>query len=479
MENNNQKIKEYINEQIAQLNFRAQAYIFDNENKKRPNRNIFVKIQSYFNKFVKGNSAFRWIVLTGLRGAGKTTILYQLYHQNRNVDAYFLTLSMDEVVQTLNSSIVEIIKAFEEIIGKSISNLDKPLFLFIDEVQYDNNWGIALKTIYDKSNKVFIFTTGSAALLMNINADIARRAIYEKIYPLSFGEFIKIKNNHFEEKGLASEIRNVFFSENDAKNVFLKLKSFEQKINKYFLNISRLDFENYLYYGSLPFMIALNNESIIYDQISKSLERVIYKDIPQLESFSAEIIAKIPAILYAVADMDAFNFSTLANRFEISRLKVSEIFSILEKAEIVHRVYPYGSHFNQVTKKPSKYLFSSPAFRAMYYKMIGNTISIENARGKLLEDLAGMYLYRLIDRKSDFSLVYDSAKGGADFILKSSNNIIVIEVGVNKKVAKQVIETSKKVNADYGIIISEKASSLEYQKELNIIKIPLKYFILI
>ena len=111
--------------------------------------------------------------------------------------------------------------------------------------------------------------------------------------------------------------------------------------------------------------------------------------------------------------------------------------------------------------------------------MIGNTISIENARGKLLEDLAGMYLYRLIDRKSDFSLVYDSAKGGADFILKSSNNIIVIEVGVNKKVAKQVIETSKKVNADYGIIISEKASSLEYQKELNIIKIPLKYFILI
>jgi len=476
---NNEKIKEYINEQIAQLDFRTNAYVFDNENKKRPSRNIFVKIQSHLDKFIAGNSAFRWVTLTGLRGAGKTTILYQLYYENKNIDGYFLALSMDEVVQTLNTSIIEIVENFEEIIGRSIANLDKPLFLFIDEVQYDSNWGIALKTIFDKSNKVFVFSTGSAAVLINMNADVARRAIYERIYPLSFTEFVKIKHNKFEEKGLALELRDIIFLGDSAKDVFLKLKEKEQKINKYYLNISRIDFENYLYYGSLPFMIALGNESIIYDQINKSLERVIYKDMPQIENLSTEVINKIPAILYSIADMDAFNFSSLASRFEISRIKVGEIFSILEKTEVIHRIYPYGSHFNQITKKPSKYLFSSPAFRAMYYKMIGNTISEENARGKLLEDLIGMYLYRFIDGYSEFSLVYDSAQGGADFIFKSHNNIIVIEVGVNKKESRQIVKTAEKIKANYGIVISEKNNQLEYDKEINVVRVPLKYFILI
>jgi len=475
---NREKIREYIGEQIAQADFRAQAYVFDDQNNKRPKRNIFSRINSHLNKFLDSNSAFRWVTLTGLRGAGKTTILYQLYYNKKNIDAYFLILSADEIVQTLRSSISEILEIFEEIIGRSITNLDKPLLLFVDEVQYDENWGITLKTIYDKSNKVFIFSTGSAAVLMNTNADIARRAIYEKIYPLSFTEFVKIKHNHSELKNLDKNLEDILFNSTKALDLFEKLSHETQKINKYYLNISRLDFENYLYYGSLPFMIALDNEAIVYDQISKSLERVISRDIPQVEGFATETINKIPAILYAVADMDAFNFSTLASRFNISRPKITEIFEVLEKTEILHRIYPYGSHFNQVTKKPSKYLFSSPAFRAMYYKTIGNTISGENARGKLLEDLVGMYLYRILSKDSNMSLVFDGASGGADFIVRNGNKKIVIEVGVNKKKNIQVIKTAKKVKADYGIIVSEKTKELEYNKENNIVKIPLKYFVL-
>ena len=477
MTSNRQAIKEYINEQIAQIDFRAKAYVFDNENRKKPHRNIFATIQSYLNKFLAGNLSYRWITLTGLRGAGKTTILYQLYHNNKNIEGYFLAISMDEVTQTLNSSINEIITNFEEIIGKPITNLDKPLFLLIDEVQYDKNWGIALKTIFDKSNKVFIFTTGSSAILMNMNADIARRAIPEKIFPLSFSEFIKIKNNHFEINGLSDEIRETIFHQTNAQSVYSTLKEKESRIQKYLLKISKFDFEDYLYYGTLPFMLDFNNDSLVFNQISKTLEKVVYIDIPQAGSLTTEIINKIPGLLYAIADMDAFNFSTLSDRFEISRPKIAEIFSILEKTEVLHRIYPYGSHFNQVTKKPYKYLFSSPAFRAMYYKMIGNTISKENSKGKLIEDLVGMYLYQLVGKIDGFSLTYDSAQGGADFILSLTNRKIIIEVGAGKKDFKQIIKTSGKISANYSLIIS--SSELELNKELNTVKIPLKYFVLI
>lgn len=478
MISNKEKIKEYINDQISQADFRGRAYVFDAQNKKRPNRNIFIRIQSHLDQFLAGNKSYRWVTLTGLRGAGKTTVMYQLYHARKNTDGYFLILSVDEITQTLGSSINEVVNIFEEIIGRPITNLDKPLFLFLDEVQYDEKWGTTLKTIYDRSHNVFIFSTGSAAALINSNSDIARRAIYEKIYPLSFTEFIKIKSDKYEIKGLSQELREIIFSGRNAEDVFNALEKQEQKINEYYHGISRLDFENYLYYGSLPFMIALQNEALVYDQINKSLERVINKDIPQMRGLSSDIIGKVSAILYAVADMDVLNFTTLSEKFGISRPKIAEIFSVLEQAEVLHRIYPYGSHFKQVTQRPSKYLFSSPAFRAMYYKTIGNIISEQNARGKLLEDLVGMYLYRLCDKKLSFSLTYDSAKGGADFILSVGENKIVIEVGVNKKEYRQVKQTAEKVKAVYSIIISEEAVVLEYSHEANALKIPLKYFIL-
>jgi predicted AAA+ superfamily ATPase len=260
----------------------------------------------------------------------------------------------------------------------------------------------------------------------------------------------------------------------DSNEVYSKFKLEESKINKYYLQINRLDYEKYLYYGFLPFMIALvalDNESIVYNQIKRSLEKIINDDIKLLADFSTEILYKIPAISYAVADMDAFNFTTLSNKFQISRPKIGEIFYILEKTEILNRVYPLGSHLNQITKKPSKYLFSTPAFRAMYYKIIGNTMSAVSTRRKLLEDLIEMYLHRILNDKPDSHLVYDSAKGRTDFIVKIGNKNIVIEVEVNKDTYKQIVKTLNKLKSDYGMVITKKADELQLNNNENIIKI--------
>lgn len=473
------KIISFLNDQIAQSGFKSKAYVFDSGNVKKPNRSIFIKIKAYLDDFTNGNPSKRWVTLTGLRGAGKTTILYQLLYASQGLDCYKLALSVDQITQILGSDISEILSVFEEIIGRPFENLDKPLLLFLDEVQYDPKWGIVLKTIYDRSNKVFIFCTGSAAILMNSNTDIARRTIFEKLFPLSFCEFLKIKYKKYEIKGLSLKIREAILNSKNASDAFEKLRLLEGNINKYYLGVSRIDFDNYLYYGTLPFMIALENEALVYDQISKTLERVVDKDIPQLGNFTPDIINKIPSILYAVADMDAFNFSTLSEKFEISRQKVADIFATLEKTEILFRIYPYGSHLNQVTKKPSKYLFSSPAFRAMYYKMIGNIISDQNAKGKLLEDLVGMYLQRYLYKNPLSSITFDSGEGGADFIVKSANNKIVIEVGVGKKNYRQVEKTAIKTNPIYSIVISQSENILSVNQEKNSIMIPLRIFLLI
>lgn len=469
------KIINYINDQISQAEFRAKAYVFDETNHKRPNRNIYIKIKKYLSDFYHGQNGVRWITLTGLRGAGKTTLMAQAYWEARAFEAYKLYLSADHIVQILGLNLYDVLSVYEEIIGFSFEQLDKPLFLFIDEAQYDEKWGIVLKNIYDRSNKVFIFATGSSALAMNVNPDITRRTIYEKLFPLSFPEYLKIKDNKFEITGLSAKVRQTLLSSTNAKDVYQTLKSLEPTINRYYLGLGKSELTHYVRYGSLPFMVSLQNEALVYDQINKTLDRIVNSDVAQTGQFSSDLVSKIPSLLYAVADMDKINFSKLATIFEISRPKIMEIFSVLESTEILLRLYPHGSHIGQA-KDPSKYLFASPAFRSMYYHMIGNIISRENANGKLLEDLVGMYLNRFLYKKLNTSLTYDSTEGGADFIVGYAGEKIIIEVGAGSKDYHQIIQTMQRISAKYSLIVS--SSDLEYSEENQAVKVPLKYFLL-
>lgn len=472
-----EKIKNLLWEHQAQIEFRAKAYVLDSENKKRPRRDVFGKLNKYINDFLDNRDSLRWLTVSGLRGAGKTTVLFQLFGENRKKDVYKLFLSLDQVKQLWQSDLMETVDAYEEIIGYSLEKLDKPLLLFIDEAQYDSRWGIVLKSIFDRSNKVFIIVTGSSALAMNKNTDIARRSAFIKMFPMSFTEYIKLKHGNPEKKGLAEDLKNIIFDSASAKEVFEGLEKNEQQMNGYYFEnkIDKNEFSKYLKFGTLPFMIGMNNEALVYDQINRMIKRIIDEDIARMNAFSSEVILKIPSLLYAVSDLEQFNFSKLSQIYDLSRPTVMDVFESLTETEALFRVFPYGSHLNQV-KKPSKFLFATPSFRAMYFNYVGNIIKEENSRGRLLEDFTGMYLNRALHKRPRYSLTYDSMKGGADFVVNYNNEKIVIEVGAGKKDFKQIIQTSEKVKAKYSLIISE--SELELNEELNAVKIPIKYFAL-
>ena len=72
---------------------------------------------------------------------------------------------------------------------------------------------------------------------------------------------------------------------------------------------------------------------------------------------------------------------------------------------------------------------------------------------------------------------YYVTERGADFIISIANKKIVVKVGAGKKDYKQIVKTSKKVKPKYSLIVSN--DELEYSEELNAVKIPFKYFLLI
>lgn len=476
-----EEILKYVQNQLVQAPFRLRSYIQDEQGKKYPQRNIYIKVDKYLRDFLHNPEVRdRWIIIPGLRGVGKTTILAQLFlnHYEEVGQQRMLYVSLDEVVNVLGSSLKDILLAYEKIVGESFEKITKPLFIFIDEAQYDSKWASVLKSVYDRSNKVFVVCSGSSAISLQTNPDVIRRAIFEKLFPTNFCEFLMIKESKYPIKDLKKNIKDALFLSSSAKEAYDKLKSYEQSVFSFWSQVDRLYVDEYLKIGTLPFAIRIKDEVRVYQTINLLLDKVINQDVQGLGRFDQKTISYIKRVLFLLAESEILSVQKLAKTLEISVNTASNILEVLEYTELLVRIMPYGSNAKKV-RKPSKYQFMSSAMRSAFLSVAGNLQMFAQQKGRLMEDIVAMILYREFVSNSRGALNYDSLKGGADFILTiAEKNIIPIEVGMGEKLGTQVRNTMKKVgSAKYGVVIC--SNPLALLEDANVVKIPLDYFLLI
>jgi len=370
-----------------------------------------------------------------------------------------------------------LIAVYEQLLDQTIESLTEPVYVFLDEVQYDEKWAIALKSVYDRSPNVFIMSTGSSALELNSNSDTARRVITETLLPMSFSEYQKISNNTFEVKGLGSELRKGIKNANTAEDIYNSFKVNTARIEGYWAHVPRIEISKYLQYGTLPFMASLGNPALAFDQLERSIDRIIGGDVLKIGQFGAETIARIPQILYSVADSDVPSINALSSSLSIPRPTLTRIFNALEQAEVLYKLVPLGSHTSQI-RQPDKYTFTTPSIRAMYFTLTGSTRASQQIIGHLLEDVVVMYLRRIFGERSlTTSLNYANYEGSADFIVQQRMKQYVIEVGVGPKSIKQIMSTKGTRSDRIGIIISN--NELDLDRENNIVTLPIRQFLLI
>ena len=472
----NQDLIQYIQKQILTTDDRLKHFTHSLDGEKHPSRFLYVKLQKYINDFLNKKSSNRMVIIPGFRGVGKTTLMAQVCSDFKKKDFQVFFLSVEDLRNYLEVGINEIIFAFEKIIGENLESVKKPILIFFDEVQVDPKWAITLKSLFERTSNVFLCSTGSSAIILQSTSNIARRAIFEPMTPMCFSEYQMIKNKIYPIPGLKKEIRQaIYFSESD-KDVYNKLSRLESQINSYWSKINRNDIKKYLSYGTFPFTLIMPDEVSIYNNISLLLDKIIKQDMPTLGSFDQDTLGIVKRILFAIAENDITSLSVLAEKFSINRLTIANIFDVLEKAELLVKIPPHGSNMT-IANKPNKYLFMSPAIRMSFFYFTGNESTYLTRQGKLLEDSVGSHLYREFILRSDGIIRYDSAKGGADFILQIGNNKkIVIEVGLGNKDKRQVISTMRKIKSNYGIIFSD--TGLKFDKETNIVSIPLDYYFL-
>jgi predicted AAA+ superfamily ATPase len=302
--------------------------------------------------------------------------------------------------------------------------------------------------------------------------------VIEKLYPFGFAEYIQAKFQKSLPENLAQRIKEALFFSKNAQEVHEKLTKDTTQVNTFWAGIERFEIDRYFKYGNLPFALNVSSEQLIYQQIQKIMDDMITKDITQLNAFDKQTLNKLSQLLYAIAGADIVSVPKLSAIIDLDPKTVIQALDSFEKTEVLLRVYPYGAHYSQV-KKPSKYLFTSSAYRAMYYNLVGSVEHYDQYKGKLLEDVCGMSLFRLFANTIGVSITYDSAEGGADFIFSTSpqKGKIVLEVGSGRKGFEQVVSTLKKVEGKYGVVISQ--TELFLQREENCISVPLAYFLLI
>src|SRR3989339_171650 len=267
-------IDQYIQNQISRAPIAMKSFTHDENSEPYLTRNIFIRIKKLLND-----------------------VLAQLFMEFfPKMPDRILYISADQIVNTLGNDLSSAFDSFQKFLGVNFESLEKPLFIFIDEVHFDPKWPSILKSIYDRSKQIFVLCTGSSALSLQSSTDLARRVVFEKLYPMNFTEYMLLKTKYesikdktimikYPVKGLKEAIKNALFYSASADECFSRLTELKTQINKYWFSIDSLEIDKYLRFGTMPYALTIKDEQRIFTLINQQIDRVVERDLPDLGKF--------------------------------------------------------------------------------------------------------------------------------------------------------------------------------------------------
>ena len=479
----NPDLKQNLSNIILAAPKERRAWLESNTKNSNIHRQAFWRIKALLDDFYQGSQSKYWFIMPGLRGVGKSTILTQLYLSLTNADyKFFLSL---ERIKLLGAEIKDILDVLEESIGKPLETFKQPVYLFLDEVQYLKDWALGLKVFYDRLPQVFIVCTGSSAIELQSNADVARRSLMIPIYPLDFKEYVNFKRHYNQQEsiqvptGLDQEIGDILFKSENHQSLFYKLQSLNKPVEVYWRSLDKSALSSdYMRFASLPFVLGSGLfQEDCWQMVDRLLSESLSKDATQSSNLSGLALEALETCLRLLAESDCISLHRLSKIMGLNKRTIVNMLKVLCNTDILNPISPLGSSYQQINK-PSKYLFTSPALRLTLAIKAGmSQRQIDHLEGHLLEDMVGMYLKRII---SFTKICYDAQPGGADFVIGDlirPQSVIALEVGLSKNQAHQTAKTLQKIKGKYGLVVTN--GDLKLDLEAKSVFVPLEYFLLI
>ena len=451
----------------------------------------------------------QWIVMVGLRGVGKTTLMSQLYRSANLSGQTKLFLAVDQL-HIMGASIGDLVNAIEGHIGGPILDLGRPCFLFLDEIHFLKDWSRHLKALYDQTSNLFIVCTGSSARQIQIGADSRRRLRLIKVEPLRLVEAASLaaeygrndRSNPLVDAGvdttalekLGQSIQAALFGARSAAEVVKGLDDSSRLARNQVGKIKPDLFFHYLLgNASLPqffnnFFDPKKTAADTDDLIVASLNEIVMADLPAIGNFRYPTILEFWRLLWYLANADISSINKLSKDIKLQVATVNSMLAALIVAEIITPVFPTSINRSKRLGRALKYRFNTPALRRSIAGLGEADLDQDRdqtalIRGQMLEDVVILYLRQIMGGYAiPGRIQYDPQKGAADLVFLrtgSQRQAVVLEIGHNKTSASQVGLTLQS-RGQYGLVITTGIDKHYLSREHNnVVFVPLRTFLLI
>ena len=327
-------------------------------------------------------------VITGVRRCGKSTLfeLYINYLKQTGVeDNQIISINLEELE---NSHLLDYKSLYSYITSKLIPQ--KNNYIFIDEIQKCSEFEKAVDSLFVKKN-CDVYITGSNAYLLSgeLATLLSGRYIQIDMLPFSFKEYYGATKKSGKNK----------------KEIF----------------------DNYLKYGSFPYISYLeNNEKVINQYIEGVYNTILLKDVATREKISdisllENILKTIASSIGSPVSIKKISDTLTSNGRKISHSTVESYLRALTDSYILYNATRYDIKGKQFLKTLGKYYFVDSGIRNLIINQSSKDL------GHLLENVVYLELLRRNNRVNIGKL----AEKEVDFVVTNMNNVEYYQVSAS------------------------------------------------
>lgn len=245
------------------------------------------------------------ILLTGLRRAGKTTLLKlfikNLIEEKKINPKLIFYISLDDY-NLSKISILDLIEEYRKV--HKIPYRDK-IYLFLDEIASKKDFELQLKNLYDNQNVKIFASTSSASTLKSKKPFLTGRATIVEVHPLDYEEYLEFK---------------------------------KIKVSKSDNHLHEKYFEEYMKIGGLP-------EHVLYEDVSylkELVDDIIYKDIVATHNIKDSNLLKDFFLLLMERAGKIASINKLARIMSLSPDTAKRYLQMFEETYLIYLLPRYG-----------------------------------------------------------------------------------------------------------------------------------------
>ncbi|WP_407356585.1 ATP-binding protein [Methanolobus sp. WCC5] len=354
------------------------------------------------------------VVITGLRRAGKSTLLKQIkkrYYPQENI--YYMNFEDERLLDFKVGDFNALYESFLE------TSKESKVFFF-DEIQNIPNWEAFVRRMYDRGFKFYITGSNSSLMSRELGTKLTGRHVKLELYPFSFKELIGSKGIETEKEFYLTEER--------------------ARIKK--------EFSKYLENGGIPEYYKYGNK----DMIRNLYDNILYRDIIVRYGVKDESAIRSLAYYLITNPGTELSYNRLKNLLGIgSQTTVKNYIDHLENSYLTFTINAFDySLKKQIYSKKKVYIIDTGLMNILAFKFSKDT-------GKILENIVFLEL-----KNRGHDIYYHVDKNECDFILMEKGHIIKaiqvaqrMERSNEKREISGLLEAMEKYGLKEGLILTE------------------------